>query len=182
MSARKPPIGPQGPAPIQLLKALPPEEQEFLYEQRGKLSARKLIAQHIEGRLGIHGLREQRLSEFWRWLESQWSVAEANESVDQLRQLSADLMTPEDVHRFCLDLLRTTGMRLRDLKTLKFVTREIRAVMQLAHSREKWREEQREKIEAGLDAVGEDIKDDAVAVELFEKIKSRIAAKQEGRE
>jgi hypothetical protein len=174
-------IGDAGAGPLQRLKDLSVEEQECLILQRtgkSKTSVARLIAQ-IEARHGIHGLSAQRWSDFAKWFAERQSIQEANASVQNLRALSTDLLTPDDVHQFCVDLLRITGMRDGDIKTLKFVTQEIRKVMALSHSREKWQEDQREKIEAGLDAVFQDIKSDAVAVELFEKIKERIRPKQQ---
>lgn len=166
-----------GPSALQQLRDLSLEEQECLINQRrgkgAKTSVLKLLGQ-IEARHKIYGLSQQDWSRFVRWFEEKESIREANGSVQNLRALSTDLMTPDDVHEWCVDVLRVTGLRERDIKTLKFVTTEIRKVMQLSHSREKWQEDQREKIDAGLDAVFEDIKGDAVAKELFEKIKERI--------
>ncbi len=128
-----------------------------------KLSAVKLIAQ-IEARHGIHGLNAQRLSDFWRWLKQREEMAAANSSVENIREIFAsDKASPKELHRWLVDLLKVTGLEKRNLTVLRFVTTEIRKVMQLSHEKEKWQEAQREKIDAGLDAVYEEIKADPVA-------------------
>lgn len=86
MSERMPRIGPDGPSPLQQLKALSVEEQEFLLEQKTKkVSAVKLIAQ-IEARHRIFGLTESRLSDFWRWLRTRIFLRQENEDVETFRE------------------------------------------------------------------------------------------------
>lgn len=178
---RMPRVDGDGPSPLEQLRQIVranPAEGEFLRAQKKKLKATALIAQ-IEARHGIHGLNAQRLSDFWRWLLQRETRSAANAAVENLREMAgSSASTPEEVHQWLVDLLQITGLEKKNISLLCFVTAEVRKVMQLAHSREKWQAAQQEKIDAGLQAVFEDIKSDAVAVELFEKIKQRIAAKQ----
>jgi hypothetical protein len=131
-------ISSEGPSPLQRLKDLPDEEQEFLIEQRQELEVKQVIAQ-IEARHKIFGLSQSRWSDFVAWYREREALRAANASVSNMRAIySTTELTPEAVHQHCVDLLRTAGITDKDFKTLRFVTTEVRKVMELSHSREKF--------------------------------------------
>lgn len=173
--------GEKGVGPLQRLKNLSREEQEFLLEQRKgdkAISVAKLIRQ-IEARHGIYGLSGPRWSEFVKYFEEQEGIRLADDSVENLESLyAAEELTPQAVHAHCVKVLRVTGLRTGDLKILKYVASEMRKVMEMQESRERWLEERRTKVDAGLGAVYEEIKHIPAAVELYEKILELLPSKE----
>lgn len=175
--SRKPRIGPNGPSPLERLRQLVrdnPEDGEFLREQGEKLKAVQIIAQ-IEARHGIHGLNEQRLSDFWRWLGRRKAMEYADQAVTDAREMfSSKAATMRDLHRWLVDLITATGLEVGNLSILAAMTSEIRQIMQLDHSVEKLTESQKKKVDAGLDAIFEGCKGDPKAVELYSKFRDYI--------
>jgi hypothetical protein len=112
---------------LQRLKGLPWEDVEFLLLQREKLSAAKLIAQ-IAGRYGV-AISEQRLSDFWRWAESQAALLAMNADAEQFRAEFAKAnpeATLEEAHEATLAYLHLKAAREDDTKLAKFVLIELR--------------------------------------------------------
>ena len=174
--SRKPRIDADGPGPLQRLKSLPWEEVEFLLSQREKISAAKLAAQ-ISSRHGID-ISAPRLSDFWRWAESQVALRVMNADAEQFRTEFAREnpgATLEEAHESTLAYLHLKAGRSEDEKLMKFVLGEIRKARALAHEREKFREELKGKLEKGLDALFQEIKGNARALELFEELKGALA-------
>lgn len=125
---RKPRIDSDGPGAIQRLKNLSWEEIEFLLSQASEISARKVIAQ-IEARHGISGLSEQRLSDFWRWAQSQQALRKMNADAEQFRTEFAKenpQATLEEAHEATLAYLHLKAAREDDTKLAKFVLIELR--------------------------------------------------------
>lgn len=174
---RKPRIDADGPSPLQRLKGLSQEEHEFIVFQGATLSAKRLISQ-IEARHGIHGLTEQRLSDFSRWFAEQQALREMNEAAATFRENFAQdnpAATLEEAHEATLAFLHLKAGSSDDVKLMKFVLGEIRKARSLAHEREKWREDMKGKLEKGLDALFQEIKGNAAALAHFEAIKGALA-------
>lgn len=129
--SRKPRIQESGPSPLERLKELVrenPSEGEFLFAQRKKLSATRLIAQ-IEARHHIIGLTEPRLSDFWRWYAEQEALRQMNEDAETFRQNFAKenpSATLEEAHEATLAFLHLKAAREDDTKLAKFVLIELR--------------------------------------------------------
>ncbi len=175
--SRKPRVDADGPSALQQLKALGPEEHEFILSQGKELSSARLIAQ-IASRHGIHGLTEQRLSDFWRWHAEQEALREMNEAAVTFRQnFSKDnpSATLEEAHEATLAFLHLKAGGTDDVKLMKFVLGEIRKARALAHEREKFREDLKTKLEKGLDALFQEIKGNASALQHFEAIRESLA-------
>ncbi len=175
--SRKPRIGPNGPSPLERLRQLVrdnPEEGEFLRSQKEQLTGVQIIAQ-IEARHGIHGLNEQRLSDFWRWLGRRKAMEIADQAVTDAREMfGTKAATLRDLHRWLVDLITATGLEVGNLSILAAMTSEIRQIMQLDHSVEKLSEAQKKKVDAGLDAIFEECKTDPKAVELYTKFRDYV--------
>lgn len=139
MSTRKARISDSGPSAYQRLKALPPEEREWLFERKETLSAKQIIAAVAE-RYRIAGLSEQRLSDFWRWQEGQMALVQLNEDAAQFREEFARTgtpATPEEIHIRTVDYMRLKGIREQDDKLLAYAVTEARKAIELEHGRRK---------------------------------------------
>lgn len=137
---RKPRIDGDGPSAVQRLKDLPWEEIEFLLGQRSELSAAKLAAQ-ISSRHGIGPISPQRLSDFWRWAESQQALRQMNADAEQFRAEFAKEhpgASLEEAHEATLAYLHLKAAREDDTKLAKFVLIELRKARVIAHEREKF--------------------------------------------
>jgi hypothetical protein len=128
--SRKPRIDADGPGVPQQLRNLPWEEVEFLVGQREQVSAAKLIAQ-ISSRHGISPISEQRLSDFWRWADSQVALHKMNQDAEQFRNEFAKqnpAATFEEAHESTLAYLHLKSVREDDTKLAQFVAVELRKV------------------------------------------------------
>lgn len=137
--SRKPRIDGDGPGALQRLKALPWEDVEVLLAQRGVASAVKIIAQ-ISARHGIAPVCEQRLSDFWRWADSQQSLMRMNADAEQFRAEFAKSGVPataEDIHIRTVDYMRLKGIREDNDKMLAYAVTEARKAIELEHSARK---------------------------------------------
>ena len=174
---RMPRAGEDGVSPLEQLRELvrkDPAEGEFLRLQKKGKTALKVIGM-IEGRHGIYGLNAQRLSDFWKWLRQRECKDWAATSVSNLRDMFVEeTASPDSMHKFLVDLLGMTGMEKKNLGLLKYVTTELRKIMQIRDAKEKWQASQLDKVQTGLNAVFEEIKHDEIAVSAFEKITDRM--------
>jgi hypothetical protein len=84
--------------------------------------------------------------------------------------------TLEEAHEQTLAWLHLRAARGDDEKLMRFCLGEIRKSRSLAHVQEKWRSELKSKLEAGLEALFAEIKDNPRALGLFEEMKREIAA------
>lgn len=177
---RKERIDQDGPSPLARLKRLVrenPAEGEFLEAQSQQLSASRLIAQ-IESRHGIAGLTEPRLSDFWRWLSEQRALRQMNEDAESFREAfhqDNPAATLEEAHEATLAWLHLRAARGDDEKLMKFVLGEMRKARSLAHTREQWREEMKTKLDAGMEALFKEIKENPAALRLFDQLKETLA-------
>ena len=137
--SRKPRIDEDGPSALQRLKSLPWEEVEFLLAQREQLSSEKLIAQ-ISSRHGIAPISPQRLSDFWRWADSQRAIQQMNADAEQFRTEFIKEGIPasaEEIHIRTVDYMRLKGIREDNNKMLAYAVTEARKAIELEHSARK---------------------------------------------
>lgn len=130
----------KGVSPLERLKGLPEAERDALLAMREGATAVSVetLLRRIATQYRISGLSARRWSDFVRWSEEQRAIQEANASVDNLRAIYTEAqLEPEEVHRHCVELLRVTGMRQGDLRTLRFVTTEVRKAIELGHAARK---------------------------------------------
>lgn len=125
---------------LQRLRELPEAVQEELFLRAQEVSAKTLIAE-IRARHSIEGLSEQRLSDFWRWLDGRRKLRQMQEDAEQFRAafaLEGVAASPEDIHIRTVDYLRMKGLREDDEKTLKFAVGEARRAIELERERERF--------------------------------------------
>lgn len=118
---------------LQRLRELPEAVQEELFLRAQEVSAKTLIAE-IRAQHGVEGLSEQRLSDFWRWLDGRRKLRQMQEDAEQFRAafaLEGVAASPEDIHIRTVDYLRMKGLREDDEKTLKFAVGEARRAIEL---------------------------------------------------
>jgi len=153
-------IDQDGPSPLQQLKGLPPEEQEFLVAQRqGKkpIPVAKLIAQ-IEARHGIYGLTPPRWSDFFRWFTEQREIRSANETVANIREIFSEVMpsaSAEETHKFLVNFLTAQGFAQGSEKALRFATVETRKSIEVSQKDRRIRllEQNQASVKEKLEAV-----------------------------
>lgn len=140
MNERKPRIAPDGgPSLLEQLRQLSDEEHDFLLAQKKQVSATRIIAQ-IASRHGIHGLTQQQLSAFWRWLDGRKAVVQMNADAEQFRgefAREAPAATAEQIHIKTVDYLRMKGLREDDRKLLAFAVTEARKALVLEQNEQK---------------------------------------------
>jgi len=132
-SNRKQRINAGGPTDWQRLKALPGEAREELFALRESLSA-SAILERIEHEHGL-ALSPPRLSDFWRWQQSQIELERMNADAEQFRAAFASeagtTASPEEIHVKTVDYLRLKGMREDDGRMLRYAVTEARKAIEL---------------------------------------------------
>jgi hypothetical protein len=167
-----------------VLKNLPDALQEQLFQFLRRNTQEKTLA-WLRDTHGV-GSNASALSGFFDWYPRQGWLKQSASIAEQLKgevaklpQLRADAKTVGDIAQVSFELLAAQN---RDSKFFLELTRERREEKRLALEREKHEWAKKSDIEKALDAMQAEVSGDALALDLFQKLRARLLKLQEVRE
>jgi hypothetical protein len=167
--------------PMSRLKALSKQHRETIVmwlNDKTQDEVAKLIERNFDISLGEPEQFRPLLSRWLEWQLRQPELEARNAFAEFLqdRLESAPDLDAELLRKYIMDLLGMMADQTRDAGLLLKLAKELRASDTLELAKDKWRKAKESKLEAGLDALFEEIKGVPRAVEIFDKLKSELSA------
>lgn len=184
---RKPRIPKAGPLPpMTRLKQLSEDHQALIVEwlkEKPQTEVAALITRNFDIEPGSPESWPSLLSEwlgwYWRKLDRQEASTISEELAEFMAEINGEDPSPETLRDYQLKMVTRwlSKTRHEDPKVMLAMARELRAGETLQLAKDKWIEARQKKLDAGLDALHEELKGNARAMEIFRELQEALSGK-----